>query len=316
MIMNVSNTRDDRWMLNWGTHNGIFHCDEVVAIAILEVTYAEKLINVVRTRDPQELEQLDLVVDIGGGMFDHHMAGFNVCRSTGEKYASAGLVWKTFAEKAIKSVMGDIQLFIDDDEIEKVKQRIDKEVMIPIDMEDNGESEANSSHIFSFISKFLPLWTEKPDYLAYDAAFSQVETIVFDILWEIIKDAIVQIAARKELQMRCEHIKDGILEIPAQTMPWMEQAVNYNKVHNNEVKFVIFRYPAGGWAAQCVPPSIEERFKQLVPFPKEWAGGNEETLPEISGIKEATFCHNGRFFVKARTKYAIIEMCQIAMNKA
>ena len=156
MIMNVSNTRDDRCMLNWGTHNGIFHCDEVVAIAILEVTYAERLINVVRTRDPQELEQLDLVVDIGGGMFDHHMAGFNVRRITGEKYASAGLVWKNFAEKAIKSVMDDIQIFIDDDEIEKVKQRIDKEVMIPVDMEDNGEREENSSHIFSFIPKFLP----------------------------------------------------------------------------------------------------------------------------------------------------------------
>ncbi len=269
-----------------------------------------------RTRDPQELEQLDLVVDIGGGMFDHHMAGFNVRRITGEKYASAGLVWKNFAEKAIKSVMDDIQIFIDDDEIEKVKQRIDKEVMIPVDMEDNGEREENSSHIFSFIPKFLPSWMEKPDYQAYDVTFRQVETIVRDILWEIIRDTIVQIATRKELEMRYDHIKDGILEIPAQTMPWMEQVVNYNKVHNNEVKFVIFRYPAGGWAAQCVPPSVEERFKQLVPFPKEWAGGNEKTLPKISGIKEATFCHNGCFFARARTKYAIIKMCQVAMNKA
>ena len=90
-----------------------------------------------------------------------------------------------------------------------------------------------------------------------------------------------------------DHIKDGILEIPAQTMPWVEYVVEYNKIHNNKVKFVIFRYPAG-----------------------EWAGGNEKTLPEISGIKEATFCHNGCFFARARMKCAIIEMCHIAMNKA
>lgn len=313
MIMSVSDKINTRCTLNFGTHNGIFHCDEVVAMAILEIAHIEVSTHVVRTRDPEELKNLDLIVDIGGGIFDHHMAGFDLRRSTGEKYASAGLIWGSYAEKAIKNVMNVAQIFICEDEIEEVKQQIDKEVIIPVDMEDNGESGANSSHIFSFIPKFLPSWLEEPDY---DDAFGRAEGVVVDILEEIIRDKLVQITTQKELQSRYDHIKGGILEIPAQTMPWVEYVVEYNKIHNNKVKFVIFRYPAGGWAAQCVPPSIEERFKQLAPFPKEWAGGNEKTLPEISGIKEATFCHNGCFFARARMKCAIIEMCYIAMNKA
>ena len=93
-----------------------------------------------------------------------------------------------------------------------------------------------------------------------------------------------------------------------------EDVVSYNQTHNYNVRFVIFPYPAGGWAAQSVPPSIEKKFEQLVSFPKEWAGGNEQTLPVISGIQDATFCHNGCFFARAKTKESVLEMCRIAMK--
>lgn len=157
----------------------------------------------------------------------------------------------------------------------------------------------------------LPSWMEVANY---DDAFCRVDEIVFGILKEIIKDKVVQVATKKELQKRYDCINDGILEIPAQTMPWLEDVVSYNQTHNYNVKFVIFPYPAGGWAAQSVPPSIEKKFEQLVSFPKKWAGGNEQTLPAISGIQDATFCHNGCFFVRAKTKESVLEMCRIAMN--
>ena len=212
----------------------------------------------------------------------------------------------------VKNLVHDIEAYrnsIDDNEIKAVKEQIDREVIIPVDMEDNGEKVSN--HTFSFIPKFLPSWMEVPNY---DDAFCRVEAIVFDILKEIVKDKVVQVATKKELQKRYDCINDGILEIPAQTMPWLEDVVNYNQTHNYNVKFVIFPYPAGGWAAQSVPPSIEKKFEQLVSFPKEWAGGNEQTLPVISGIQDATFCHNGCFFARAKTKESVLEMCRIAMN--
>ena len=97
-------------------------------------------------------------------------------------------------------------------------------------------------------------------------------------------------------------------------MPWLEEVVSYNKRNNDEIKFVIFSCPRKGWAAQCVPPSVEEKFCQLISFPKEWAGAGEKTLPKLSGVEEATFCNNGCFLVRARTKNAIKEMCKIAMS--
>lgn len=310
MIIGVGERCNTKCAMNFGTHNGIFHCDEVVGIAILGLAYMNTNVYVVRTRNIDELNKLNIVIDIGGGMFDHHMAGFNVCRPTGEKYASAGLVWKEFAEEAIRNVMTEKDISIDDAEIKSIKEQIDKEVILPVDMEDNGEKVSN--HSFSFIPKFLPSWMEVPNY---NEAFCKVGSIVFDILKEIIKDMLVQVVAKKELQKRYACINDGILEIPTQAMPWLEYVVNYNQFHNCIVKFVIFPYPAGGWAAQSVPPSIEKKFEQLVPFPKEWAGGNEQTLPLVSGIQDAIFCHNGCFFARAKNKESVLEMCRIAMNQ-
>lgn len=309
MIIGVGERCNTKCTMNFGTHNGIFHCDDVVGIAILAIAHMHTDAYVVRTRKIDDLNKLDIVIDIGGGLFDHHMAGFNVCRPTGEKYASAGLVWKEFAEEAIRNVMTEKGISINDNEIKTVKEQLDREVIIPVDMEDNGEKISN--HTFSFISKFLPSWMEVSNY---DDAFYRIEAIVSDILKEIIKDKIVQFATKTELQKRYDYINDGILEIPAQAMPWLEDVVSYNQTHNYNVKFVIFPYPAGGWAAQSVPPSIEKKFEQLVSFPKEWAGGNEQTLPVISGIQDATFCHNGCFFARAKTKESVLEMCRIAMK--
>lgn len=309
MIIGVGERCNTKCTMNFGTHNGIFHCDDVVGIAILAIAHMHTDAYVVRTRKIDDLNKLDIVIDIGGGLFDHHMAGFNVCRPTGEKYASAGLAWKEFAEEAIRNVMTEKGISINDNEIKTVKEQLDREVIIPVDMEDNGEKISN--HTFSFISKFLPSWMEVPNY---DDAFYRIEAIVSDILKEIIKDKIVQFATKTELQKRYDYINDGILEIPAQAMPWLEDVVSYNQTHNYNVRFVIFPYPAGGWAAQSVPPSIEKKFEQLVSFPKEWAGGNEQTLPVISGIQDATFCHNGCFFARAKTKESVLEMCRIAMK--
>lgn len=309
MLIGVGEKKNTKCTMNFGTHSGIFHCDEVVGIAILVIAYMYTKTYVVRTIKLDELDKLDIVIDIGAGKFDHHMAGFNLCRTTGEKYASAGLVWGNFGEKAIENVMTEEGISIDHNEIRKIKEQIDRKIIIPVDMEDNGEK--ISSHTFSFIPTFLPSWLKRPNY---DDAFNRLEVIVCNILKEIIKDSALKIVAEKELRNRYDRIHNGILEIPTQTMPWLKDVVEYNKSHNYTVKFVVFPHPTGGWAAQSVPPSIENQFAQLVSFPKEWAGGNERTLPAISGIPDALKCHNGCFFAKARTKESILRMCEISMS--
>lgn len=310
MIIGVGSQPNPMFTWNIGTHNGIFHADEVVGTAIFGLAQTKDVF-IVRTRDEDLLGVLDAVIDIGGERYDHHKSGFDLHRPTGEKYASAGLVWQDYAEYVIRNVANEMNHNVSFDEMQKIKEEIDREIIIPVDQEDNGEGVSN--HTFSFIPKFNPTWAEDtPDY---DMAFNRVVTIAYVILKALVKEKIANVNAKSILTLLYDKADNGILEIPAQTMPWLETVVSYNQPFCNYIKFVIFPYPAGGWAAQCVPPSIDRKFEQLVPFPKEWAGGTEETLPAISGIADATFCHNGRFFARAKTKKAIIDMCWIAMNR-
>ena len=65
-----------------GTHSGAFHCDEVMASTLLLRTEEFKKSIIVRTRDQEILEQLDVIYDVGGDfdakkkMFDHHQKPF------------------------------------------------------------------------------------------------------------------------------------------------------------------------------------------------------------------------------------------------
>ena len=309
MIIGVGKKINSKYRINVGTHNGIFHVDEVVGIAILMLAFLNTVLYVVRTRSLEILNKLNIVIDIGGGEFDHHMEGFNTCRSTGEKYASAGLVWRVFGKGAIKAVLKNENISINDSEIDYIFKKIDKEVIIPVDLEDNGIS--TSIHTFSFVTKYHPSWMKKPNY---NAAFKEVVQIVSSILYKLIMSEALQIAAKHEIEARLKVVDDGILEIPSQTMSWTEAVVEHNKHTETKVKFVIFPYPAGGWAAQCVPPSMEEKFKQIIPFPKTWAGKKDQALSTVSGIKDAILCHNGRFFVRAESRESVIQMCKIAMK--
>ena len=116
--------------------------------------------------------------------------------------------------------------------------------------------------------------------------------------------------------LNCTYFNRGILEIPSQTLFWEEAVIQVNaSTKNNKINFVIFPYPNGGWAAQCVAPSLKKLFDQRIPFPRKWAGETDK-LPKITGIEGATFCHNGCFFIRANSKKAIIQMCVLATNLA
>lgn len=304
-----------------GTHNGIFHSDEVLAIAILCLAHKNSEVCIIRTRDTEELKKCDILVDIGGGIFDHHQPGGNGKRENNIPYASAGLIWYYYGFSLLDSFCNSISDYIS--VRHKIWPAIDDEIISKVDLEDNGFD--SSPHLFSFIPNFLPDWCAgvNPDY---DNAFNEVLSVVIKILENEIKTRISAILASEKIDSLFESDEENfdeytpfcnhILELPCQTIPWKESVIKHNKSAESDediVNFVIFPYPNGGWAAQCVPPSMEEEFNQRIPFPKEWAGQTDK-LPEISGVKDATFCHNGCFFVRANTYLGIRKMCNLAMN--
>ena len=105
MIKVLKRPYDDKNItLRVGTHNGIFHCDEMIAICLINIIFNNiKDIEVIRSRNLKLLNKYThLLIDIGGGKYDHHQIGGNGERKNGIKYASSGLVWKDFGKDIIK----------------------------------------------------------------------------------------------------------------------------------------------------------------------------------------------------------------------
>ncbi|MCO5598944.1 hypothetical protein L7F22_053043 [Adiantum nelumboides] len=100
--------------LSIGTHNGTFHCDEALGCFLLKLNPQFRDARIVRTRDPQALETLDAVLDVGGVYeheryrYDHHQKGFEVSFGHGfsTKLSSAGLVYKHFGLDIVSKEMG------------------------------------------------------------------------------------------------------------------------------------------------------------------------------------------------------------------
>ena len=211
-----------------GTHNGIFHCDEIIAISLFNIFYAGvRNIEVIRTRNTEILEnQCNLLIDIGGKKFDHHQKGGNGKRENGVSYASAGLVWKELGIQIINKLSKNTLNFKEEMDI---FEDIDKTIIQKIDMEDNGEGMV--MHPFSFINAFLPNWNDvNPNY---DVSFDSVLNVSTEILDKLINHKISVKLGIKELDERIRS-KDkrinNILVIPSQTISWLERVIEYNKI--------------------------------------------------------------------------------------
>ena len=53
---------------------------------------------------PNDLPDGTIVLDIGGGKYDHHQRGGNGARENGVPYASCGLIWREFGKELLKEV--------------------------------------------------------------------------------------------------------------------------------------------------------------------------------------------------------------------
>ena len=80
---------------NFITHSGTFHADEIMASVILLNKFGD--MNIYRTNNISNNNAF--IYDVGFGKFDHHAIDFDLTRNNGIKYASAGLIWKTFGIK-------------------------------------------------------------------------------------------------------------------------------------------------------------------------------------------------------------------------
>jgi uncharacterized UPF0160 family protein len=274
-----------------------------MATAILKEIFD---IELVRTRDPEVMKELDIVYDVGDGEFDHHQVDKEF-REGGTPYAASGLIWRKFGRDVVRINAPDFS----EDEIYNVFRYIDRNLIESIDASDNGIRGAMTiiptPNISTIISNFNPPWDA--DAENEDEYFHQAVKLADIILGNALAQQISTVKAKAHIAAAFEKRPRPELLVLERSYPWPRVLNSIDR--EKQVLFVVF-------------PREEEYLLQTVrgsgsmgnrkSLPETWAGKRDEELNEIIGIDDAIFCHSGRFIAGAKSEKSIMKMAELAID--
>ncbi len=295
------------------THNGAIHADDLFAAAALALYLDSKgeSYKIVRSRDKETIDGADYVFDVGGvydpvkNRFDHHQKKGPGKRSNGVPFASFGLIWKHFG---LDLCQGD----------KEVWQKLDTEVVCPIDASDNGldvsrgifpgVGEYRASRTFLI---FTPTWQEEN---SIDEAFQNQVIEAKRVLRREIEVAKSDILGRKIIMDAYEKSKDKrIIELPNNfPRPLYQDTLSRLK---EPIYMICKSRFSETWKIEAItknPETMESRKK----FPESWRGllNGDTRLVELTGVPEAFFCHHDGFLMDAHTREAAFKLAAIALQ--
>lgn len=297
-----------------GTHNGVFHADDVFAVAVVRLVkpYSE----VVRTRDQKVLDSCDVVVDVGGvystltKRFDHHQReGAPNPRPNGIQFSSFGLVWIEYGYDLCGTYA--------------IAEEVERELVMAIDAADNGQQlfdggTANfkgvkSQSLSAVIAQMNPLWNWDNAPPAFDKAFDSAVGFASGVLHRSIDKALAVESARtltKQAVARASaEMGNPRILVFDRYCPWQD---SINEL-STEALFVLFPSVEGTWMVQAVPPS-KGSFDMRKPLPEAWAGLRGGDLAALTGVSDAVFCHVGQFIGGAETKEGALALAKLALK--
>lgn len=296
-----------------GTHDGVFHADDVFACAALTVLYPHA--KIVRSRDANDLANCTYVVDVGNeydpdrGRYDHHQRGRAGAQDGGVFYSAFGLVWKHHGP-AICSTQDVPEEFA-----YEVAEIVRKRLVAPVDAIDNGQRpklDPNASQyiptcsVSAVVSSFNPTWLETQDGWQARYGFKSALDLCSWLLRRFIADAWARAKADSVLQKLNEAGEQIVLL--EQPMSWQ------NTLRHPNTMFVVFpaQGDAGRWVAQAVPVK-PGGFENRKSFPATWAGLRDEELQQIADEPDARFCHNNLYLVVAASQEGAVRLARKAL---
>ncbi|GBP04466.1 UPF0160 protein MYG1, mitochondrial [Eumeta japonica] len=263
-----------------GTHDGVFHCDEVLACYMLKQLPEYKNAEIIRTRETEKLKECDIVVDVGAEFdhenrrYDHHQREFKETLSSlrpelGDKYkiklSSAGLVYAYYGEEVIKQLV-PANCELKTENLKLIYRKVYENFIEEIDAIDNGVPMTDEepkykirTHISARVGRLNPEWNSKQEQ-NIDEIFQKAMKLVseeflytlhyFVNIWLPARDFV-----RSALESRFETHKSGEIVEFKERFPWKEHLFDLETElgMQNEIKYVIFNDKPNSWRVQAVP---------------------------------------------------------------
>jgi len=318
---------EDRSTIIACVHSDIFHSDEVMACALLRIAAGDVDVVVIRSRLAKDWERADYVIDVGGQYdnlkwFDHHQQAGAGKRDNNLSYSSFGLMWKHLGITAVRTLLQSQKLVeLKDTEILEVYNDIEPFIM-GIDAHDQAQLNVAAkcihdksirlevSTVQNVISGMncIPLM-EPGSQAQSNVQFGKALAFAEDFLRRFILRKASKVLAYAYTKSRDAGAGSIILE---QYCDW-HQAVS----EMPHVEYVIYPSVNGkSYAVQAVkavpgPNSVNNLRR---PFPAEWSGADATTLPRLSGVRSAIFCHRDRFIASCSTLEGAIELVNASIN--
>lgn len=298
------------------THDGSFHADEATACAVL--TYIYENSQIIRSRDPLELEKADIIIDVSGindeKHFDHHSKDFKLSRENGVNYATAGLMWHHFGLEYLKKIAHEFAIEnVSPKILEAAFKRIDKEIMIAVDLNDNGQLNSYLDNLIApknkeeqeIFDKLNAFYLNEPS-IPYLVAMMNLPNVsaqeqnrnfqsTVKILRTLLQNAAVNALYTEIGIARVLELYDGSeILIIHERLPWSSAVREHFETFKN-CYLAVYPDRKRGWRVQALPYSPSNRFKNKITAPKVWCGLNDEQLDEATGLKGTIFVHRSGF---------------------
>jgi uncharacterized UPF0160 family protein len=306
------------------THSGKFHADDAWAVAVLNVLFPDNELQ--RTRDQAAIDAADFAIDVGGvwdpaaGRFDHHQKGFNGARPTGVPYASAGLVWREYGARCV-SALADTHagVTLSEDKAREIAYGIDSDIVQYLDLSDVGAAKnaPGGYGLSAVVSGFNPNWLDE-QRLGYGEAadayrlsqFRKAMALLTDILTNAVKYRVGAFLAVEQVR-QSEVLEEGkILFLKNSALPWTQIV----RKEMPQVLFVLSHSIAEERYMLHTVPISAESFKARADLPESWAGLRDAQLAAVTGVADASFCHNGRFIAAAKSFEGARVMASLALR--
>jgi hypothetical protein len=316
-----------------GTHDGEFHCDEVLAVSLLRLLPFFQKAKMIRTRDPEILNQCTVVVDVGGEYdpkrlrFDHHQRGCEERKyGYATKLSSAGMVWRHFGIKIVEELFPELPTHFR----YEFFQQVYKEYIHPVDQQDTGEKQGEASSIMMRVRRANP-WKENIEDienimditdLERDLAFplGMVSADFKDYLDDAFRRFYQEVSSATETKVKeayHESIENGenknesskIMLLPPQYLNSLFRFLSEEQMPF----YLLFKDIKGTFMIRAVPVS-KGSFQSRKPLPETWRGLTNEILSQTTGIPDCVFVHATGFIGGHKTQEGAMAMAKLALE--